>query len=61
MKMFLKRTFLLAFVAISINIFAQTNDAISKDQLSGGSTNSIQTAVPFLGIAPDSRGGSMAT
>jgi len=57
--MFLKRTFLLAFVAISINIFAQTNDAISKDQLSGGSTNSIQTAVPFLGIAPDSRGGSM--
>lgn len=59
MKMFRKHLLMLAFVVFSTSLFAQTSSTISKDQLGGGSTNSIQTAVPFLTIAPDSRGGSM--
>ena len=46
---------LLALLFLSIGLHAQT---ISKGDLGGG-INSIQTAVPFLTIAPDSRGGSM--
>ncbi len=55
MKMFKKPTILLAILLLSAGLNAQT---ISKKQLGGG-LNSIQTAVPFLTIAPDSRGGSM--
>ena len=55
MEMIKKPIILLALVFVSIGLDAQT---ISKGDLGGG-INSIQTAVPFLTIAPDSRGGSM--
>jgi len=43
------------FVLVSINISGQ----ISSGQLGGAELNAIQTAVPFLTIAPDSRSGGM--
>jgi len=43
------------FVLVSINISGQ----ISSGELGGGELNAIQTAVPFLTIAPDSRSGGM--
>ena len=43
------------FVALSMNVKAQTyNSLLGQDDI-----NAITTAVPFLMIAPDSRGGSM--
>jgi hypothetical protein len=48
-----------AFTLISI-LFAPGFSQISKSsQLNGSDLNAIQTAVPFLTIAPDSRAGSM--
>lgn len=55
MEMIKQPIILLALLFLSIGLHAQT---ISKGDLGGG-INSIQTAVPFLTIAPDSRGGSM--
>jgi hypothetical protein len=55
MKMIKTPIAILALLFLSTGLNAQT---ISKGELGGG-LNSIQTAVPFLTIAPDSRGGSM--
>jgi Type IX secretion system protein PorV len=44
-----------SFLLLSINIFGQ----IDTGELGGAELNAIQTAVPFLSIAPDSRAGAM--
>ena len=43
------------FILVSINISGQINTG----ELGGAKLNAIQTAVPFLTIAPDSRSGGM--
>ncbi len=45
------------FVLVSINISGQNQ--IETGELGGAELNAIQTAVPFLTIAPDSRSGGM--
>jgi hypothetical protein len=57
MKDFLKQlTVIMALLAsISTNSFSQ----IDYSELSGGEVNIINTAVPFIGITPDSRAGAM--
>jgi len=44
-----------SFILVSINISGQINTG----ELGGAKLNAIQTAVPFLTIAPDSRSGGM--
>ncbi|MCD4711096.1 MAG: PorV/PorQ family protein [Bacteroidales bacterium] len=44
-----------SFILVSTNISGQ----ISTGELGGAKLNAIQTAVPFLTIAPDSRSGAM--
>jgi hypothetical protein len=44
-----------SFILVSINISGQ----IDTGELGGADLNAIQTAVPFLTIAPDSRAGAM--
>ncbi len=44
-----------ALFVTSMNVYGQ----IGSGELAGGDLNTIQTAVPFLTIAPDSRAGSM--
>ncbi len=44
-----------SFILVSINISSQINTG----ELGGAELNAIQTAVPFLTIAPDSRAGAM--
>ncbi len=47
----------LAILAISISTGAFSQ--ITKSQLNGAALNTITTAVPFLGISPDSKAGGM--
>lgn len=51
-----KKTSLLVLIVLLVNSQIQ---AQSMSQLSGKELNTITTAVPFLQIAPDSRGGAM--
>jgi len=46
-----------SFILVSINISGQNQ--LNTGQLGGAKLNAIQTAVPFLTIAPDSRSGAM--
>jgi hypothetical protein len=46
-------------VAIFIFLVAMTANAVLYSQASSGGLNAIQTVVPFLTIAPDSRAGGM--
>lgn len=56
MKDFLKKVFVFALTA-SINVVA--TQAQTYEEISGRGVNIISTAVPFIDIAPDSRGGAM--
>lgn len=56
MKDFLKTVFVFALTA-SINVVA--TEAQTYEEISGRGVNIISTAVPFIDIAPDSRGGAM--
>lgn len=57
-KMYKKQFFVVALLLWSslIHLFSQT---ITPGELSGKTNNPIETAVPFLTIAPDSRAGAM--
>jgi len=46
-------------VAVIILLFVLTGNSILFSQQSSGQLNAIQTVVPFLTIAPDSRAGAM--
>lgn len=50
---------LLLLLALFLSSLTHVYSQISVDELSGKTNNPVQTAVPFLTIAPDSRGGSM--
>ena len=47
-----------SFILLSLNISGQPDPDIDAG-LNGAELNAIQTAVPFLTIAPDSRSGGM--
>ena len=55
-RSFLKQV---GFVVGLLFLFNPSFSQLSKGTLAGGDLNSIQTAVPFLTIAPDSRAGAM--
>ena len=50
---------LFAFLLIVLLFTTSSFSQLSSGNLAGGDLNSIQTAVPFLTIAPDSRAGAM--
>ncbi len=52
----MKKIFLAILILITINSYAQIG---GTNELLGGNINTITTAVPFLLIAPESRGGAM--
>jgi len=55
----LHRGFIGVLTGMLILVSAGTKAQITTGELGGAELNAIQTAVPFLSIAPDSRGGGM--